>query len=589
MKVLLTTLNSKYIHSNLAVYYLKGYCEQYHDDEFVIREFTINDDLDRILGEIYKEKPEVIGFSCYIWNISQTMLLIDNIKKVLPDCIIILGGPEVWFDGDRLMQAHPYIDYIIVGEGEMTLKELLDALKGDMTIRDVLGILYRDCSSIVYTGDRPLIKDLNDIPFPYKDGFSPFENRIIYYETSRGCPFNCQYCLSSTIEGVRVLPMDRIKRELRIFIEAGVPQVKLVDRTFNCNVKRAKEIFRTIIELGGRTNFHFEMGGDLIDDEMLEILKDAPPGLFQFEIGVQSTNAKTLEMVARKTDLQRIAHAVNIIRGYNNIHMHLDLIAGLPEEDYTSFGKSFDDVYRLYPDKLQLGFLKMLKGSGIRRDAKKHEYEYRSYPPYEVLENKYIYYGDLLCLKDIEELVEKYYNSHRFDGALKYLIQYHDNSPFKFFESFASYWAKKGYFKVSHSMSRLYGILIEYAKKVDGVSLKLFNDIIKFDFCTFQRPSNYPEGIIDMQTKNFREAAYDFIRNWENVKKYLPDYYELTTRQIMRRIHIELFAYDVVGGIESGRYDKKKITVLFKYDTNHPLRRSIYYVIELPEGFRGRD
>ena len=568
MKVLLTTLNSKFIHSNLAIRYLKAFCREL-PVEIKIQEFTINDNLEKVLGQIYREEPDVLCFSCYIWNITETLMLIDSLKKILPSCKIVLGGPEVSFDSYKLMKEHPTIDIIVRGEGEETFLELMKSMIVGDSLDGVKGLTFRQGNDICENEERPIIRDLDKIPFPYdmdeKGNIIGLDNKIIYYETSRGCPFNCQYCLSSVTSGVRFFSLERVKRDLEIFRKTKVPQVKLVDRTFNCNPSRAMEIFKMIMEMKGNTNFHFEMCGDLISDEMLKLLEQASPGLFQFEIGVQSTHEGTLKAIKRKTNFRKLAKTVETLRKNRNIHLHLDLIAGLPEEDYTSFRQSFNDVYMLQPDKLQLGFLKLLKGSGLRNNAGQWDYKYTTYPPYEVLKNKYISYRELLKLKGIEDLVEKYYNSHRFKHGLDYLVHYFDDNPFAFFESFNRHWEEHGYHQVSHTLVQLYDILLEFVEGLPNIEKDLVKDIVKFDYVSQGKPGTYPKKLLEELPKEIREKINLFFRDKENIARYLPEYEGLTGKQVARAAHIEIFRYDIPSGIEKGIYQEIPTTILFDY------------------------
>lgn len=399
MNTILTTLNAKYIHSSLALRDLKAYSNANYPDVALL-EFTINDSLDSVISSLAEKKPGLLGFSCYIWNIRPTLDVIDSMKKVLPDCKILLGGPEVSYDGVDIMEANPLIDFIVVGEGEETFKELMDSLTEDLDMAAVDGLIWRNGDKVIQNPSRDPIS-LDSVPFAYEKGIQSLENKIIYYETSRGCPYKCQYCLSSTTGRVRFLNLDRVMKELAWFVQSGVKQVKLVDRTFNCNPFRTKEIFRYLIQLGGKTNFHFEMAGDLIDEEMLEIIKTAPVGMFQFEIGIQSTKEDTLNAIQRRTDISKIEYAVSQLIEMDNIHIHLDLIAGLPEEDICSLAQSINQVLSLKPHKLQLGFLKLLKGSGLRVNAEKYSYLYTTYPPYEVLSSHVLSFSELSLVKKI--------------------------------------------------------------------------------------------------------------------------------------------------------------------------------------------
>lgn len=581
MKTILTALNSKFIHTNLAIRYLKAYCKNKYPDIDLV-EFTINDETDYILGNLVTAKPDILGFSCYIWNIEHVLRLVKNIKKIMPDCIILLGGPEVSFESDRLMSLYPEIDYIVKGEGEETLLEFFDAVTDNGDISAVRGLYWRktiggDNEVIIYNGDRSRTLPLESVPFPYDDSFNGLENKIIYYEMSRGCPYNCQYCLSSVTKGVEFMPLDRIQKDVKTFIEAGVKQVKLVDRTFNCNVERAKQIFKMIMDLGGNTNFHFEMAGDLIDDETCEILSKAPPGLFQFEIGVQSTNESTLDSVKRRTNFEKLSKAVRRIISFGNIHIHLDLIAGLPYEDYESFGNSFNEVIRLCPDRLQLGFLKLLKGSGLRINADKYGYVYRDYPPYEVISNNYISYNDLWRLKGIEELLELYYNSQRYVKTMDYLTMCFDYNPFRVFEDMLDYWTEKDLFSVRHSYIKLYDIILDYAKTRPNIDQGVFEDVLLFDFVNFEKPTKYPEGLKGSQ-KELYERLRSFTHDESNINTYLPHMEGATNKEINRNIHIEVFNTDVLSpGFPKA---EKPLKLLFDYSISKGnKKRTIHKVI----------
>ncbi|HZJ82892.1 MAG TPA: B12-binding domain-containing radical SAM protein, partial [Clostridia bacterium] len=506
----------------------------------------INDDMDRVIGQIYGHRPNIVALSCYIWNIKEILFIVETLKKVMPGCFIVLGGPEVSFDSPSIMEKNPDVDAIVKGEGEVTVPLLLERLMSGQSLKGLDGLTFREVDSIIENGDRALIKDLDSIPFPYAEGFGDLDNRIIYYETTRGCPFECQYCLSSTSQGVRFLSLERIKKDVRAFIDAKIPQVKLVDRTFNCNPKRARDIFKIIMDMGGDTNFHFEISGDLLDEETIELLKDAPPGLFQFEIGVQSTREGTLDAIRRKTDFLELTKWVEKLKDGRNIHLHLDLIAGLPEEDYFSFQRSFNDVYGLKPDRLQLGFLKLLKGSGLRNDAANWDYKYSSQPPYEVLENRDLTYEEILKLKGVENLVEKYYNTHRFHHSLDYLGKVLGGDYYSLYNRFSDYWLERGYTGLSHKLIRLYEFLIEFGLALEGVDTDLFKDLVKLDYVSEQRPSRYPKGIeVDLSQED-RTTIRNFYNDKDNIAKYLPDMIGYTPAQISRMAHIEFFKDSVI-------------------------------------------
>jgi radical SAM superfamily enzyme YgiQ (UPF0313 family) len=517
LKILLTTLNSKFIHTNLAIRYLKSFANDLADID--IREYTINNELDFILKDIFFGNYDVVLFSTYIWNVEDISRICDNLKMVNPNIIIALGGPEVTYDSVEFMKNHQKVDYILYGEGELVFRDFVRFLKKEMKVEDVKGLVYRkSCEAseiikedsksvkeknmfikvdnqiankdniltkeysefkkednktikteIVKNEEMPLIENLDIIPSPYEN-ISPeeYENKIVYYESSRGCPFNCQYCLSSTLKNLRYFSIERVKKDLKALIDARVSQIKFIDRTFNAKSDIAMEIMRFLSENdNGFTTYHFEVTAHLIDDTMLDFLKNVKEGLFQFEIGVQSTNQMTLDEVGRRDDFQKLSRVVQTIESYRNIHQHLDLIAGLPYEPYESFEKSFNDVFNLGIEHLQLGFLKMIKGTGMRKKAKQHGFKYKSYPPYEVLSNDYISYSEISKLKDIEEILERYFNSKNFILSVKFIIdRFYSQSPFKFFEELAIYHDEKGYFKLAQSKNTQYKILLDFYEDI---------------------------------------------------------------------------------------------------------------------------
>ncbi|MHB8171403.1 MAG: B12-binding domain-containing radical SAM protein [Thermincolia bacterium] len=467
MNILLTTLNSKYIHSNLAVRYLAVYC---HDQfpKIQIREFTINAQLGQVAGEIYGTGVKVVGFSCYIWNIEATLKLVEVLKKVEPDMVIILGGPEVSYEVKELMEQNLGVDYVISGEGEKPLKELLLYIReGRGQKPDIPGVSYRYQGEIIIVSQRAEILDLDEIPSPYQGSLADFENKIIYYESSRGCPFKCQYCLSSTTQGLRFFSLERVRGDLARLLVARVKQVKLVDRTFNCHQERTLAILQFLKEHdNGLTNFHLEVAADLFDHETIEFLGTLRPGLVQLEIGVQSTNPETLAIIRRKMDIDKVQEAVRAIREKGNIHLHLDLIAGLPGESIGSMAKSFNDVYGLKPDHLQLGFLKLLKGSGLRERAHELGLVWCSYPPYEILATPQLSYDDILRLKAIEEMLEIYYSTHRFDRTVSLLADMIFADPFSFFDNLAAFWQANGWHLAGQGKVHLYRNLWEFVVSV---------------------------------------------------------------------------------------------------------------------------
>ncbi len=576
MKILLTTLNAKYMHTALSLQYLYSYCKDAFQN-IVVQEYTINQRLNYILGEIYKGKYDIIGFSCYIWNISQILQLARNLKKINPHQIIVLGGPEVSFDSVELMKEHPYIDYIVFGEGEETFRELLDCLINEKTeLAQIKGITYRDGEEIHQNEARELIKNLDTIPSPFEDRIQQNEKKIIYYESSRGCPYNCSYCISSTIKGVRFFSLDRVKKDLNILVEKRVRQVKFVDRTFNANKEHSLEIMKYLAEKdNGYTNFHFEMTGDRIDEEMLEFLSRVREGLFQFEIGVQTTYDKCAASINRNVDFCKLSRTVKTISGFKNIHLHLDLIAGLPHEGFKRFRDSFDDVYRLKPQKLQLGFLKLLKGSKIRKEKDKYGYIFQEEPPYEVLGNDAIRYEELLKLKGIEEMLEKYYNSGDFQNALEYIFAHFYKSPFEFYQDLAEFWESHGYHHISHSRDALYKNLLDFYLQKNFKGREIFEEILKLDYLMHKK-SVVPDFLPRVEINDFQNRIHRFLQDKKKVEKYLPQYAEWPAKQIVKKVHFECFRYDVLEIIKNPdlkQTDEKINVLLFDYD----VKQKIFY------------
>ncbi|AUN15611.1 B12-binding domain-containing radical SAM protein [Paraclostridium sordellii] len=586
MKILLTTLNSKFIHTNLAIRYLNQMVKDIEDIEVDIREYTINNELDFILKDIYKNDYDVILFSTYIWNVNDIVKLCDNIKKVKPNMKIALGGPEVSYDSEDSMKKYDFVDYILYGEGELVFRDFVKHLKGDIKIEDVDGIVYRNNKDIIKNKPMKLLENLDLIPSPYeKLNKEEYENRIVYYETSRGCPFNCQYCLSSTLQGLRYFSIDRVKKDLKALIDARVSQIKFIDRTFNANKKFAMEIMKFLMENDNDyTTYHFEVTAHLLSDDMLEFLKDCKEGLFQFEIGVQTTNEKVLDAVGRRDDFGKLSYVVKKIASYRNIHQHLDLIAGLPYEDYKSFENSFNDVFNLGIEHLQLGFLKMIKGTGIRNRADEHEFRYKDYPPYEVLYNKYISYDQILKLKDIEEILERYFNSKNFVLSMRYIIHnFYKQSPFKFFEDFATYFNDNGYFNMSQGKNQLYKILLDFYLEKININSDLFKEIIKYDYISLGKTSNVPAFLEKVDIEDFKNRCHLFLQNEENILKYIPRFENTPAKQIIKYVHFEVFKYDMLklkDDIKT-KLEPKESIVLFVYDDKKVFEKSKSYTVEI--------
>lgn len=557
MNVVLTAINAKYIHSNLAVYSLKAYAEQYKE-HLTIAEYTINQQMDEILMDLYKKQPDVLCFSCYIWNLNYVENLIREIHKIFPQLPIWVGGPEVSYDSADVLRRLPEVTGVMKGEGEATFLEVVSYyVEGRVPLQEIDGITYRaEQGEIVERPWRPIL-DLSTVPFVYKD-MKKFANKIIYYETSRGCPFSCSYCLSSVDKCLRFRDLDLVKKELQFFLDEKVPQVKFVDRTFNCKHDHAMAIWTYIQEHdNGITNFHFEVSADLLREEEIELISRMRPGLIQLEIGVQSTNPDTIREIKRTMRFDRVEEIVKKIGSVGNVHQHLDLIAGLPFEDYQSFGKSFDDVYALAPEQLQLGFLKVLKGSYMKEHEEEYGLVHKSQPPYEVLYTKWLPYEDVLKLKRIEEMVEVYYNSGQFQYTLKQLVKAFD-SPFEMYEALGEYYETKGLHLVSHSRVTRYEILLDFARRCDPQREELYRELLVFDLYLRENMKNRPEFAGEYTVG--KEELSAFYEQEAKEHRYLQGYEEYDKRQMRKMTHMERFHYDVVGNGEP-----KELCILFDY------------------------
>lgn len=525
MKILLAACNAKYIHSNLAVYNLKS-CSGEYSSRVVVKEYTINQIRDDILKDIYLEQPDVVCFSCYIWNISFVRELVPDLKKILPQVEFWAGGPEVSYDAVEFLKKNPAFFGVMVGEGEETFHELAGYYieRKPETLSEIRGVAFRDENkdrNIVHTGWRELM-DLSKVPFAYSN-LTEFKNRIIYYESSRGCPFSCSYCLSSIDKKLRFRDIELVKKELQFFIDNKVPQVKFVDRTFNCKHDHAMEIWRYITEHdNGITNFHFEISADLLRAEELALMKTMRPGLIQLEIGVQSTNPQTIKAIRRTMDFEKLKRIVEQIHSFGNIHQHLDLIAGLPYEGYDSFHKSFCDVYALHPEQFQLGFLKVLKGSHMMEMTGEYQIFYKDREPYEVLSTAWLTYGEILRLKMVESMVEVYYNSGQFKNTLVFLEKYFDD-PFQMYEALGRFYEKKGYSEISHSRMRRYEILMEFAGEQKEIPLEALSDVMLLDLYLRENLKSRPSFASDQ--KPYERQIWDYRK----------------AKKIPKTAHIEVF------------------------------------------------
>lgn len=523
MKILLAACNAKYIHSNLAVYDLQAYASEYAD-HIVLKEYTINQLKDDIMRDIYLEHPDVVCVSCYIWNLSFVKELMADLTKILPDVDFWAGGPEVSYDAEKFLTENQEFKGVMVGEGEETFKELAGYYieKNPQNLKNMTGICYRDGDQIIHNGWRQIM-DLSRIPFIYKD-LSDFKNRIIYYESSRGCPFSCSYCLSSIDKKLRFRDTEMVKRELQFFIDNKVPQVKFVDRTFNCKHDHAMAIWKYINEHdNGVTNFHFEISADLLREEELQEMSTMRPGLIQLEIGVQSTNPDTIKAIHRTMDFEKLKGIVDRIHSFGNIHQHLDLIAGLPYEDYDSFRHSFNDVYALKPQQLQLGFLKVLKGSHMMEMCQEYGIVYKTREPYEVLSTKWLDYDHVLKLKTVENMVEVYYNSGQFQNTLEYLEGFFPDA-FSIYERLGNFYMEKGYGDISHTRMRRYEILLEFLENVPEISMDQVKDQMIYDLYLRENLKSRPGFARDQ--KPFERQIWDFRKR----------------EKVAKNAHVEVFA-----------------------------------------------
>ncbi|MBE6053715.1 MAG: DUF4080 domain-containing protein [Clostridium sartagoforme] len=522
MKILLTALNSKFVHSNLAVRYLKAFTKDMNY-ECKIREFSINDREEKILEEIIMERPNVVAFSTYIWNIEMIKRLSNLIKLVDESIEILYGGPEVSYDSQNILKELNG-EYIIEGEGEKTYREFVEYKLGERTIESIRGLYYKLNGEVISNGKRPLM-NMNEIVFPYEEDEN-LDNKIVYYEASRGCPFNCKYCLSSTIHGVRFLDVDRVKKELKYFIDKEVRLVKFVDRTFNCNHKFTMAIWEFLINQDTKTQFHFEISADILKEAELELLRKAPKDRFQFEVGVQTTNDEVLNKINRFVNFSDIKEKVDELLKIRNIKQHLDLIAGLPGEDYNSFKKSFNDVYSISPEEIQLGFLKLLRGSSMREEAEEYGMKYSPYPPYEILKTNVISYEELLKLKKVEEMVDKYYNSQKFNNILKYFIKKFE-TPFDFYFELGKYFESKGYFNRNIGNNEYYKVFLDFNMEILKEDNTILKEVLRYDYLSFNKKRGIPDFIGKNIDKMEEEVIKDKLRGKYSFKEYYLECFNL--------------------------------------------------------------
>ena len=583
MKILLTAINAKYIHSNPAVYSLAAYAkdklteEEKEKCQIEIAEYTINHRTESIIAEIYKKKPDVLNFSCYIWNWEYVQEVMTELHKLMPNVPIYLGGPEVSFTSKEIMEQYPFLTGITIGEGEETFLELCRAYIAGEEDPMIAGICTRvknsedgSCYSNekMTTGSEPRgLVNINDIPFFYDD-MAAFEHRIVYYESSRGCPYRCSYCLSSIDKTVRLRDLELVKKELQFFLDLKIPQVKFIDRTFNCNRDHACAVWNYIHENDNDiTNFHFEISADILTDRELEILEKMRPGLVQLEIGVQSTNLETIQEINRVMNIEKLREVVAKIHSYKNIHQHLDLIAGLPYEDYETFQKSFNDVYSMKPQQRQLGFLKVLKGAKMWEKAEECGIAYTEKPPYEVLFTNWITYDEILRLKQVEEMVEMYYNSSQFTYTLAMLEQEFETA-FKLYEALADYYVEKGYALQNPARGYRYQILLDFCIEKAPEKEDMYRELLTFDIYLREKMKTRPA--FAKSQDNLKEISREIYQKEEETRELLSAYTEYNSKQLSKMTHLEEFVYSVWEQGECKKLLEQKL-MIFDYNERNPL------------------
>lgn len=567
MKIILSTLNAKYIHTNLAIRCLKAAALPEFDCE--LAEYTIKDPAFNIVSDLFQKKPNVVGFSCYIWNINETIAVIRMLKTVLPNVKIVLGGPEVSYDVHEWIRKHEEIDYIIMGEGEVSFKEMLRYFNDEIPLEKVPGICYLEEGKLKIHAQPPKI-DLREIasPFRFEEDLPHLGKRIQYIETSRGCPFSCQFCLSSIEVGVRYFNREKIKEDIRYLMDNGAKTIKFVDRTFNISRSYAMEMFQFLIdEHQPGVVFQFEITADIMRPEVIQFLNDnAPKGLFRFEIGVQSTNDLTNDLVKRRQNFEKLTRTVTMVKEGGKIDQHLDLIAGLPEEDYASFRKTFNDVFAMRPEELQLGFLKLLRGTGLRLEAEKYGYTYVDISPYEIFSNNVLTFDDIVRIKHAEDVLEKYWNAHRMDNTIEYLVTKVFETPFDFFQSFGTYWETKGWSRIGHQLEDLFRRLLEFLQTVEHADLKVITSLMKYDFLQGQQFQPRKLWWDDRLSEDEMRAVYARIKENPSLAGEEFEAMQITERELFKHslivpFHMDLQSYEV--GVP-----QKKTGYLFTYFRN---------------------
>lgn len=572
MKVVVATLNAKYIHTALALRLLKAYSGQEFDIDMA--EYTIKDPVLNIVSDLYKRNPDVIGFSCYIWNMEETLKVVDMLKKVMPDTAIVLGGPEVSYDTDYWMERAKNVDFIVMGDGEETFHHLLQEWSGERKFHYVFGMAYRKGDEVVINPGRPK-SDLNSLPTPHRfpEDLPDLSKRIIYFETSRGCPFSCQFCLSSIEVGVRYYDIERVKSDIMYLIDNGAKTIKFLDRTFNINRSYAMEMFEFLIQNHRGCVFQFEITADIMRPEVLDYLaENAPPGIFRFEIGVQSTNDPTNELVKRRQNFAKLTRTVMKVKNSGKIDQHLDLIAGLPEEDYDTFRKTFNDVFAMRPEELQLGFLKMLRGTGLRNDAAKYNYIYMDHAPYEILGNDVLSFSDIVRLKRLEDVLEKYWNAHRMDHTIEYLITKEFDSPFDFFQEFGDYWEERGWQRIGHQLEDLFTRLNEFLRDRGLQDPEVVLGLMKLDYFLGHKYKPRKIWWEDRMNKAQRTGYFKSLSEGELA---------LEERELQKYAVVEELPFSLDKVLQTGEKEAHQslLVVLYQQEENE---RPIYHTIPLP-------
>ncbi|WP_078547945.1 B12-binding domain-containing radical SAM protein [Litchfieldia alkalitelluris] len=567
MKVIASTLNAKYIHTSLSIRFLKAYAAPEFDIE--LAEYTIKDPAMNIVTDLYSKRPDVIGFSCYIWNIEETIKIVKMLKKIDSNITIVLGGPEVSYDVREWLERLPEVDFIVIGEGEETFKQLLTELSGEHEYKKVSGIGYHADNSVTINPQRNKL-DLKELPSPFRfeEDKKQLSKRVTYIETSRGCPFSCQFCLSSIEVGVRYFDRDRVKEDIRYLMQNGAKTIKFVDRTFNISRSYAMEMFQFLIdEHQPGTVFQFEITADIMRPEVIQFLNEqAPQGLFRFEIGVQSTNDATNELVMRKQNFSKLQRTVTMVKDGGKIDQHLDLIAGLPEEDYDSFKNTFNEVFEMRPEELQLGFLKMLRGTGLRLRADQHNYVYMDHSPYEILGNNVLSFDDITRIKQVEDVLEKYWNDHRMNHTVEYLVSHVFTTPFDFFQEFGTYWDQQGWSRIGHQLEDLFTRLLLFLESKQVKDIEMIEGLMKYDYFLHQKYKPRKPWWDDFMTKQKRTEVYQRISSTPSVLGSEFINLSLTEKDLYKHTIVEELPFDLNHYIQTGLILQVKTDTIIYFD-----------------------